>query len=42
MENGQTRQPPEWIFNLSFAVSMLAFLAWILWYTLTQTTAGYR
>ena len=32
---------PEWVFSTAFVLTMCAFLAWLLWFTLTRTSAMY-
>jgi hypothetical protein len=41
MDSNVTQRRPDWVFNVSFALTMAAFLAWILWFTVTRTSAGF-
>ena len=42
MDRHPLHHPPEWPFIVTFAFSLLGYLAWVVWYALTQTTAGFR
>jgi predicted membrane metal-binding protein len=41
MNSDVTQRRPDWVFSVSFALTMAGFLAWIVWYTLTRTSAGF-
>ena len=41
MENKETTRRPDWVFSSAFALTTLAFLAWLVWYTVTRTSATF-
>jgi hypothetical protein len=41
MGSDVTQRRPDWVFSVAFALTMGGFLAWILWYTVTRTSAAF-
>jgi len=39
VENKDSVRRPDWVFSTAFALTMIGFLGWLLWFTLTRTSA---